>query len=160
MSSAYSQRNKAELEHLRKVVDRLTDEQIARPAGGDGWTVGALLGHIAFWDQRAIVLMERWKAGGVGTPARRCGCPQRCREAIPPCPASARRRQACPGNRAGHRQGDRFPGRDDARRALRRTGSPGWTEPRIAPTISSRSRRQSGRRYPARHPPLLPRHFH
>ncbi len=69
MSSAYSQRNKAELEHLRKVVDRLTDEQIARPAGGDGWTVGALLGHIAFWDQRAIVLMERWKAGGVGTPA-------------------------------------------------------------------------------------------
>ncbi len=69
MSSAYSQRNKAELEHLRKVVDRLTDEQMARPAGGDGWTVGALLGHIAFWDQRAIVLMERWKAGGVGTPA-------------------------------------------------------------------------------------------
>ncbi len=69
MSSAYSQRNKAELEHLRKVVDRLTDEQIARPAGGDGWTVGALLGHIAFWDQRAVVLMERWKAGGVGTPA-------------------------------------------------------------------------------------------
>ncbi len=69
MSSAYSQRNKAELEHLRKVVDRLTDEQMARPAGGDGWTVGALLGHIAFWDQRAVVLMERWKAGGVGTPA-------------------------------------------------------------------------------------------
>ena len=69
MKSAYSQRNNAELEHLRKVVDRLTDEQMARPAGGDGWTVGALLGHIAFWDQRAIVLMERWKAGGVGTPA-------------------------------------------------------------------------------------------
>jgi len=69
MRSAYSQRNNAELEHLRKVVDRLTDEQMARPAGGDGWTVGALLGHIAFWDQRAIVLMERWKAGGVGTAA-------------------------------------------------------------------------------------------
>ena len=30
MKSAYSRRNNAELEHLRKVVDRLTDEQMAR----------------------------------------------------------------------------------------------------------------------------------
>ena len=69
MTNAYSRRNTAEQEHLRRVVDRLTDEQMTRSAGGERWTVAALLGHIAFWDQRALVLMKRWKTGGVGTPA-------------------------------------------------------------------------------------------
>ena len=69
MSNSYAARNKSELAHLRRVVESLSDKQMARPAGGSGWTVGGILGHLAFWDQRAIVLLRRWKAGGVGTSA-------------------------------------------------------------------------------------------
>ncbi|MGA2762533.1 MAG: maleylpyruvate isomerase N-terminal domain-containing protein [Spirochaetia bacterium] len=69
MGTAYSARNKTEREHLQKVVSRLSETQMARPAGGKGWTVSGLLAHIAFWDQRALVLMRRWKAGGTGSPA-------------------------------------------------------------------------------------------
>ena len=32
------------------LVDQLNDEQLAAPLG-DGWTLGALLGHLAFWDR-------------------------------------------------------------------------------------------------------------
>jgi hypothetical protein len=69
VSNSYAARNKSELEHLRKVAGGLTDNQVACPAGGPGWSVGGILGHLAFWDQRAIVLLRRWKAGGVGTSA-------------------------------------------------------------------------------------------
>jgi hypothetical protein len=69
MSNPYSQRNAAELEHLEKLAGSLTDEQIACPAGGSGWTVGGILGHLAFWDQRAAGLLRRWKAGTIGASA-------------------------------------------------------------------------------------------
>ncbi|HUI70272.1 MAG TPA: maleylpyruvate isomerase N-terminal domain-containing protein [Spirochaetia bacterium] len=69
MGNTYSQRNREELEHMRTVIARLTDHQLLLPAGGPGWTVSGLLGHIAFWDQRAIVLAHKWKTGGTGSPA-------------------------------------------------------------------------------------------
>jgi hypothetical protein len=56
--------NALERERLRALVDRLTDEELSLPLG-EGWTVGAALAHIAFWDQRAAVLMRRWKKSGV-----------------------------------------------------------------------------------------------
>jgi len=30
-----------------------------------GWTVAAVLAHLAFWDQRACSLLRRWKENGV-----------------------------------------------------------------------------------------------
>lgn len=30
-----------------------------------GWTVAALLGHLAFWDRRMLVLLRRWQENGV-----------------------------------------------------------------------------------------------
>lgn len=30
----------------------------------DGWTVAVALAHLAFWDQRAILLLRRWKERG------------------------------------------------------------------------------------------------
>jgi DinB superfamily len=69
MSNPYSQRNAAELEHLEKLAGSLTDAQVAFPAGGSGWTVGGILGHLAFWDQRAVGLLRRWKAGTIGPSA-------------------------------------------------------------------------------------------
>ncbi len=69
MSNAYTRRNREGLERLRSVLGRLTDDQISRPAGGPGWTVGGLLGHIAFYDRRASGILKKWKAQGIGTSA-------------------------------------------------------------------------------------------
>jgi DinB superfamily len=52
-------------ERMRALVSRLSDEELAQPAG-DGWTIAAILAHLAFWDYRALVLIERWKKTGVG----------------------------------------------------------------------------------------------
>jgi len=42
--------NAAARERILALVDRLSDEELAAPQG-DGWTIGALLGHLAFWDR-------------------------------------------------------------------------------------------------------------
>ena len=69
MSNKYSQSNREGLERLRSVVRRLTDEQMARSAGGLDWTVGGLLGHMAFYDRRAVAILKKWKAQGISTSA-------------------------------------------------------------------------------------------
>jgi len=46
-------------ERLQSVVDKLTDTDMARPLG-DGWTVSAALGHLAFWDQRWAEKFREW----------------------------------------------------------------------------------------------------
>lgn len=51
--------NAEELQRLRDVVGRLTDEQLLSPVNED-WTVAAALGHVAFWDARALYLAERF----------------------------------------------------------------------------------------------------
>jgi hypothetical protein len=53
-----------ERERLESLVGRLTDAELARPLS-DGWTIAAVLAHVAFWDRRAVVLMERWRHQGV-----------------------------------------------------------------------------------------------
>jgi Mycothiol maleylpyruvate isomerase N-terminal domain len=35
-----------------------------------GWTVASVLGHVAFWDQRIIALIEAWRKAGGGTPPK------------------------------------------------------------------------------------------
>jgi hypothetical protein len=62
MSNAYSANNAGSRETLHALIGRLSDADMARPAGGPGWTIGGLLGHMAFWDQRAIVLLAKWKS--------------------------------------------------------------------------------------------------
>jgi hypothetical protein len=57
--------NTAEYTHLRQVIERLSDADLAIPLEA-GWTVSAVLAHLAFWDQRAIMLIGRWKKEGVG----------------------------------------------------------------------------------------------
>jgi hypothetical protein len=49
----------ASRERLRALIDRLSDSELAKPMP-DGWTVAAVLAHMAFWDRRATVLVERW----------------------------------------------------------------------------------------------------
>ena len=57
--------NAAALARLESVVDRLTDDDLARPLDA-GWTVSAALAHLAFWERRALVLLEKWEREGVG----------------------------------------------------------------------------------------------
>jgi hypothetical protein len=59
------ERNRVELGRLRELLAQLSDEQLAHPLEG-GWTVGATLAHLAFWDQRAVHLLDRWEKQGVG----------------------------------------------------------------------------------------------
>ncbi len=66
MSNAYSAQNKAWRERLAATVTRLTDADLAAPAGGPGWTVNGLLAHLAFYDLRAVRLIELWKTSSVG----------------------------------------------------------------------------------------------
>ncbi|MGH2530707.1 MAG: DinB family protein [Thermomicrobiales bacterium] len=56
--------NAAAQERLRALIARLSDDDLRRDLG-DGWTVAAALAHIAFWDRRAAVLLERWARAGL-----------------------------------------------------------------------------------------------
>jgi len=52
--------NETELARLRALISRLSDSDLKRPLT-EGWTVSAALAHIAFWDQRCIILLDRWE---------------------------------------------------------------------------------------------------
>jgi hypothetical protein len=60
---SHIEQNTAQRERLRAFVARATDEDLKRPLEA-GWTVAAVLGHVAFWDQRALLLLERWQRDG------------------------------------------------------------------------------------------------
>lgn len=63
---SYTAQNAAERERLRALVQRLGDEELRRPLSG-GWTIAGVLAHLAFWDQRVLVLLERWEREGPGS---------------------------------------------------------------------------------------------
>ena len=63
----YVAENRAQLERLRALVDRLSDQDLSRPMDA-GWTVAGVLAHLAFWDYRIVTLLEQWGPGGRGTP--------------------------------------------------------------------------------------------
>lgn len=56
--------NNAERKRLEAFVSACSDADLARPMPA-GWTVAAVLAHLAFWDERVRILFERWQAAGV-----------------------------------------------------------------------------------------------
>jgi hypothetical protein len=62
---SYVNENRKELDRLRALVARLSDADLSRPMPA-GWTVAGVLGHLAVWDQRIAVLLDRWGADGRG----------------------------------------------------------------------------------------------
>jgi hypothetical protein len=64
---SYIAENEAELTRMRNLVDSLSDEELASPMEA-GWTVAAVLGHLAFWDFRIVTLVDRWGPDRKGTP--------------------------------------------------------------------------------------------
>ena len=55
---------------LKDLVARLSNADLARPMPA-GWTVSSVLGHVAFWDQRTLVLLEAWERTGSAPPGLR-----------------------------------------------------------------------------------------
>jgi uncharacterized damage-inducible protein DinB len=65
--TAYLGRNETSRERLENVLGGLSAADLATPAGDGLWTVGQLVGHLAFWDR---FLAARWRAAlaaGPGT---------------------------------------------------------------------------------------------
>jgi len=54
-SEPFVERNARELARLRALVERLADDELRRKVN-EHWTVAGVLGHIAFWDARNLVL--------------------------------------------------------------------------------------------------------
>ncbi len=61
-ATSFAERNSRELDRLRALVARLSDDELSAPAN-DSWTVAGVLGHIAFWDARALVLAQKLQRG-------------------------------------------------------------------------------------------------
>jgi hypothetical protein len=55
-------------QRLEALVERVSDAELAQPLGA-GWTVASVLAHLAFWDRRATILLEKWHRGGAPSSA-------------------------------------------------------------------------------------------
>ena len=55
--------NAAQRARLESLAGRLSDAELERDLGG-GWTVAVALCHLAFWDRRAVLVLERWERDG------------------------------------------------------------------------------------------------
>lgn len=65
MTRQFVAENTRERERLRNLVNKITDEELTLTLNVEGWTVAVALAHIAFWDQRRLVLVRKWKKNGV-----------------------------------------------------------------------------------------------
>ncbi|MBI2159458.1 MAG: maleylpyruvate isomerase N-terminal domain-containing protein [Candidatus Rokubacteria bacterium] len=65
---SYVALNETQRQRLSALVRRLSDAELGRALAA-GWTVAGVLGHLAFWDERILVLLERWqREGGSAVP--------------------------------------------------------------------------------------------
>ena len=62
MDRSYVAKNEAERRRLETLVRTLDDAALSRPMDA-GWTVAGVLGHLAFWDQRIVVLADLLRRG-------------------------------------------------------------------------------------------------
>ena len=60
MPFPYSEQNTQSRRRLEMLIRRLSEEDFARSTDY-GWTVSALLAHLAFWDLRMSAILRRWQ---------------------------------------------------------------------------------------------------
>ena len=63
MTFPYSKENAESYQRLKSLMHRLTDTDLALSTDY-GWTISALLAHLAFWDQRVLLILRRWQEEG------------------------------------------------------------------------------------------------
>jgi len=66
MERSYTVDNARELERLRALVSKLSDQDLGSMVN-EYWTVAGVLGHIAFWDGRALFLAGKLQRDGAFT---------------------------------------------------------------------------------------------
>ena len=66
---SYTEENDRERRRLEALVEKLDDATLSRAMPAD-WTVAGVLAHLAFWDQRIIVLIDMLKRGAKMPAAR------------------------------------------------------------------------------------------
>jgi hypothetical protein len=64
---SYVEKNARERERMRALVARLSDDDLRSPVN-EHWTVAGVLGHIAFWDGRALALAGKLERGAAFSP--------------------------------------------------------------------------------------------
>ena len=65
---SYIDANDRQRARLRALVDRLDDADLCAPVN-EYWTVAGVLGHIAYWDIRVLVLAEKIDRGEPWAPS-------------------------------------------------------------------------------------------
>ena len=68
VARSYIAENKTQLTRIQSLLAGRSDAELARPMAA-GWPVAGVLGHLAFWDQRALILLEHWEKKGAPPPA-------------------------------------------------------------------------------------------
>jgi hypothetical protein len=63
LDRSFIELNRASTERIRALVKRLTDEEMLRPVGAH-WTVAIALAHLAFWDRRAMYVLDMTERDG------------------------------------------------------------------------------------------------
>lgn len=64
MEHQFTIENRKGRERLLKLVKGITDEELNLVIYKEGWTVAVALAHLAFWDQRRLGLVQKWKQKG------------------------------------------------------------------------------------------------
>ncbi|HEX9017795.1 MAG TPA: maleylpyruvate isomerase N-terminal domain-containing protein [Anaerolineaceae bacterium] len=60
---AFIERNRASTNRIRTMAARLSDEEMRRPVG-EHWTVSVVFAHLAFWEQRALFVLDKTEHDG------------------------------------------------------------------------------------------------
>ena len=55
--------NRAATNRIKALVSKLTDQELLKPVGAD-WTVAVTLAHMAFWDKRALHILDLTEQNG------------------------------------------------------------------------------------------------
>jgi len=66
MDRSFVELNRAATDRIRALAERLSDEELQHPVG-EHWTVAIALAHIAFWDRRALHVLEFSEREGTPT---------------------------------------------------------------------------------------------
>lgn len=68
MDRSHIAENNRERDRLKRLIERLSDEELSHPMPA-GWTVAGVLAHMAFWDGRAIYFMKKYDSGSAPSEA-------------------------------------------------------------------------------------------
>jgi len=60
MDRTFVVENAKERKRLCSLVAGITDEELSLTLGED-WTIAVAFAHLAFWDQRSLVLLRKWQ---------------------------------------------------------------------------------------------------